>query len=290
MAIKAAPQETLGEPFIKWAGGKSQLLGQLADFYPHAVERYVEPFVGSAAVFFDIKRRFQPRYVLLSDTNAELITCYEAVRDEPEKLIRALRRHKRLHEESGSDYYYAVRRQPVHSLSRVGRAARLMYLNKTCYNGLYRVNSAGQFNVPIGRYKNPAILDEVGLRAASKAVHGVRLVVQDFSSCHRRIRPKDFIYIDPPYVPLSATSSFTGYTGGGFHMAEQERLAAFFQRADAKGCFVMLSNSDTAAVRRMYGGFRIHRVAARRAINSNGRARGAIPELVITNYDPPSRG
>lgn len=286
MASKAAPQETLGEPFIKWAGGKGQLLSQLARYYPPSVKRYFEPFIGSAAVFFDVHRRFQPRYTLLSDTNAELVNCYKVVRDDPEAVIRLLGRHKKLHRERGSEHYYAVRELQTESLAPAQRAARFIYLNKTCYNGLYRVNSAGQFNVPMGRYKNPNILDHTGLRAASKALQGVHLTVQDFSDCLPKIRTGDFVYGDPPYFPRSATSNFTGYTEGGFGLEQQERLATFALAAGSKGCRVMLSNSETPDVRSLYRGFRLHTVSARRAINSNGRARGPISELVITNYDP----
>ena len=286
MAVKAAPQETLPEPFIKWAGGKGQLLTQLARYYPPTVKRYFEPFIGSAAVFFDVHRRFHPRYTLLSDTNAELVNCYKVVRDDPEAVIRLLGRHKKLHRERGSGHYYKIRELQTRSFAPAQRAARFIYLNKTCYNGLYRVNSAGQFNVPIGRYKNPNILDDTGLRAASRALQGVRLTAQDFSDCLGKIKTEDFIYIDPPYFPRSATSNFTGYTEGGFGLEQQERLASFARAAGARGCRLMLSNSDTPVVRSLYRGFHIHTVSARRAINSNGRARGPITELVITNYNP----
>lgn len=279
-----APPIVAGEPFLKWAGGKSQLLGQFARLYPSKVDRYFEPFVGSGAVFFDVQTRFAPRYVMLSDTNSELINCYEVVRDNVEELIQLLIRHKECHHAQHPAYYYRVRDLSTASLSPVERAARLIYLNKTCYNGLYRVNAQGQFNVPIGRYRNPAIVDEGGLRAASRALRGVRLAVQDFARCLPRLRAGDFAYIDPPYFPLSRTSNFTGYTERGFGLAEQERLACFARDLDAKGCLVMLSNSDTAPVRKLYRGLRMHRVTARRAINSSGTGRGAITELVVTNF------
>lgn len=287
MTSKAAPPLVAREPFLKWAGGKTQLLSQFARLYPSEIERYFEPFVGSGAVFFDIRKRFHPRYVMLSDTNSELINCYETVRDNIEELIQNLLRHKEGHHAQHPEYYYSIRDLSTDTLSPVERAARFIYLNKTCFNGLYRVNARGQFNVPIGRYKNPAIADVDRLRAASGALRGVRLSVKDFAECSPRLRRGDVVYIDPPYFPLSRTASFTGYTKGGFGLAEQERLARFARDAGSKGCLVMLSNSDTAAVRKLYRGFRIRRVSARRAINSNGAARGAITELVVTNYKRP---
>ncbi len=273
-----------GEPFLKWAGGKTQLLSQLARLYPSKIERYFEPFVGSGAVFFDIQKRFRPRYVMLSDTNSELINCYEVVRDEIEELIQNLLRHREGHHAQQPEYYYGIRDLSTDTLSPVERAARFIYLNKTCYNGLYRVNARGQFNVPIGRYKNPAIANAEGLHAASRVLRGVRLAVQDFAECLPKLRAGDVVYIDPPYFPLSRTANFSGYPQGWFGLAGQERLARFAQDAGNKGCLVMLSNSDTAAVRKLYRGLRTRRVRARRAINSNGAARGAITELVITNY------
>lgn len=289
MATKTEALVRPAEPFLKWAGGKSQLLNQFAPLFPEGIKRYFEPFIGSAAVFFDVQNRYQPRYALLSDTNDELVNCYTSVRDEPKLVVNALRKHQKLHQERGSEHYYAVRALDTASLSSAQRAARLIYLNKTCFNGLYRVNSSGQFNVPMGRYKNPTILNEERLHAASSALKGVRLAVQDFSGCLGKLRPDDYVYVDPPYVPLSSTSNFTGYTKGGFDLAEQERLASFVREADRKGCRVMVSNSETPTIRRLYKGLNVHRVMARRMINSNSHRRGPVAELVITNYETPSR-
>ena len=272
------------EPFLKWAGGKGQLLTQFADLYPRRIERYVEPFVGGAAVFFDLRARFELRAAALSDNNDELINCYTVVRDRVEELIELLAQHKRRHHAQHPDYYYKMRdtvpRDPVR------RAARLIYLNKTCYNGLYRVNSRGQFNVPIGRYRNPPICDPDLLRRASAALQGVELRVCDFAAWLDEAQPGDFFYIDPPYFPLSKTANFTAYTHGGFGLEEQVRLAGFVRQLDARGCLVMVSNSDTQVIRDLYAGLRITTVTARRAINSNGARRGPTNELVITNYDP----
>ena len=285
----AAPKSiaTLGDtrarPFLKWAGGKGQLLAQFAALYPRQVHRYIEPFVGSGAVFFDLQAKFPGLRAVLSDNNKELIDCYRAVQDDVEGLIRRLRQHKARH---GKDHYYKVRGQPTDRLTAPRRAARLIYLNKTCYNGLYRVNSRGDFNVPIGSYSSPSVFRAEALRRASRALQRVRLGVRDFGKCIRDARPGTFVYIDPPYHPVSKTANFTGYTEGGFGLAEQERLSSLFAELDGKGCLVMLSNSDTRAIRKLYGGYRIETVSARRAINSNGKRRGAISELVVMNYEP----
>ncbi|MCZ6689916.1 MAG: DNA adenine methylase [Planctomycetota bacterium] len=281
----AGPSERLKRagPFLKWAGGKGQLLSQFASLYPRKIERYLEPFVGSAAVFFDLRERFAGLRATVSDNNKELIRCYEDVRDDVEGLIRRLRQHKARH---GREHYYGVRGRSLGRLSPVARSARLIYLNKTCYNGLYRVNARGEFNVPIGSYKNPGIFKEDQFRAASAALQEVRLEVRDFSACLRDARAGAFVYFDPPYDPVSRTASFTGYTERGFGVTEQERLAGIFRELDAKGCLVMLSNSDTPLIRKLYRGFRLKSVTARRAINSNGRRRGAIGELVVMNYAP----
>ena len=285
MARTALLAQVTAQPFLKWAGGKTQLLSQFAPLYPERIERYIEPFVGSAAVFFDIRRRFTLRYAALSDSNAELINCYQVVRDQVEELIDVLAKHKARHSD---EYYYRMRREVLSD--RVEKAARLIYLNKTCYNGLYRVNSKGEFNVPIGRYKNPRIYNPDLLCAASQALQGVDLAVQDFWNWLPKAQAGDFFYIDPPYFPLSPTANFTSYTEGGFGLEEQRRLAQFVRDLDAKGCLVMVSNSDTTVIRKLYRGLRFTKVSARRSINSNGAARGTISELVIRNYAKAARG
>jgi DNA adenine methylase len=284
MATNALPNTA--RPFLKWAGGKRQLLEQFAPLYPARIERYIEPFAGSAAVFFDVRERFDLRFAALSDDNAELINCYRIVRDDVEALIKKLRAHKKRHHEEFPSYFYGVREQLPDRLSPVARAARFIYLNKTGYNGLYRVNAAGRFNVPVGRYKDPPICDAELLRAASAALQGVNIDVRDFGDWLSKARAGDFFYIDPPYVPLSKTSNFTSYAAGGFGAAEQVRLARFVRDLDGRGARVMLSNSDTPIVRKLYGGFDIKKINARRNINSNGARRGQIAELVIRNYTP----
>lgn len=272
-------------PFLKWAGGKTQLLSQFEPFFPQRIERYIEPFVGSGAVFFYAAERFRPERVVLSDSNEELINAYVAVRDDVEGVIGALGEHRRMH---SPDYYYKVR--AMKPGSRTGRAARLIYLNKTCYNGLYRVNSRGEFNVPVGSYKNPKIFDAENLRLASEALRGVDIQVRRFTDFVPSAKGGDFFYLDPPYhlkvtrPSISATSGFTAYTPGGFKEEDQERLAEVYRALDKRGCRLMLSNSDCGFVRELYRGFRIEEVRARRAINSNGRGRGEVSELLVLNY------
>jgi len=270
-------------PVIKWAGGKTQLLAQFEALYPspREIRRYVEPFVGSAAVFFRVQESLKPARALLLDSNEDLIALYEALRDDVDGLVKQLRALRSRH---SHEHYYKLRAQQPGRLATTRRAARLIYLNKTCYNGLYRVNSRGEFNVPIGRYSNPLILDEPNLRAASRALKGVRLRVADFRQAPRYARRGDFFYFDPPYQPLSKTSSFTSYTNGAFRERDQIDLAEVFEKLDAKGCLVMLSNSDTPFVRELYARYGVEKVYARRAINSRADRRGTITEVVVRNY------
>ncbi len=272
-------------PFLKWAGGKTQLLSQFQALYPHprSIRRYIEPFVGSGAVFFKIRRLTDPREVLLADNNEELITVYVAVRDHVEEVIEALRRHKALH---SKEHYYKVRAQNPGRMSPTARAGRLIYLNKTCFNGLYRVNSKGGFNVPMGRYQDPPILDAENLRAAGRALKRVGLKTAHFRETLDAARKGDFIYFDPPYHPLSKTSFFTSYTQGAFTSSDQEDLAEVYSILAGRGCRVMLSNSDCPFIRSLYEGFDIRSVSARRNINSKAEKRGRIGEVVVLNYEP----
>ena len=262
------------------------MLPQLAPLVPREFGSYYEPFVGSGAMFFWL-RRVRGRFpAVLLDLNPELMNCYQVVRDNVQALIPALDRHQQKH---GKQHYYHVRDLDPRSLGAVERAARLIYLNKTCYNGLYRVNSQGKFNVPMGSYKKPAILEGDVLLAASSALQGVDLREGDFSDILDDVAGRDFIYLDPPYYPISRTSSFTGYAVSRkgrpeFGAGEHQRLAQFFRLLDNKGCGVLLSNSACEFVAKLYDGFRTEQVQARRSINSNGSRRGAITELVIRNY------
>lgn len=279
-------EDLRAQPFLKWAGGKSQLLEQYEPFFPaEGGGSYYEPFAGSGAVFFHLRSRQDFARYHLAEINAALITCYRVVRDAVDDLLARLREHQAQHAEA---YYYHVRawdRTPEWAeASDVERAARLIYLNRTCYNGLWRVNSKGQFNVPIGRYKNPDIANEDRLRAASAALQGVTLAVEDFEGVLRRAERGDFVYLDPPYFPRSETANFTSYSAQDFGVYEHQKLALVYTELHRNGVRVMLSNSDTPFVRELYAGFRIETVQGRRAINSKADKRGPVSELVILNY------
>jgi DNA adenine methylase len=261
-------------------GGKGQLLEQFRPLLPRGVGRYFEPFVGGASLFFALR----PRRAVLSDANRELVDCYRAVRNDAEGVIAALRGHR-----YDAAHYYAVRELDPSALSLASRAARTIFLNKTGYNGLYRVNRSGKFNVPMGRYRSPSFCDPENLRACSLALRGVSLAVRDFEDAVRAAEPGDFVYFDPPYVPLSSTSDFTSYVPGGFGPVEQRRLAGVFEDLAGRGVRVMLSNSDTPAVRELYRGFRIEIVLAGRSINSKGALRGKVAEVVVRNFGPTGR-
>ncbi len=268
-------------PFLKWAGGKGQLLAALRPFVPTAYDRYFEPFLGGGALFFDCL----PRKGHLSDVNAEIVECYVVVRDQVEKLIVALGRHR-----YDADPYYAMRDTDPATLSPVERAARTIFLNKTGFNGLYRVNRAGKFNVPFGRYAKPLICDPANLRACSAALANVELLVRDFEEASSRANAGDFVYFDPPYVPVSRTAAFTAYAAGGFGSKEQERLATLFAKLIERGVHVLLSNSDVPDIRRLYRGHRIECVRATRAINSNASRRGPVSEVLVTALTKTARG
>jgi len=280
-------------PFLKWAGGKRGLLAQLEPLLPRAFGRYLEPFVGGGALFFHLHSLGRiTAGAVLNDANRELMNCYRVVQDAGllETLIRLLSEHSR--HVADKDYYYRLRaldREPgFASRPPAERAARTIFLNHTCYNGLYRLNRKGQFNVPYGRWRRPPrIFDEANLRACHCALQGVELREEDFAACLDWAQAGDFVYLDPPYYPLSPTSSFTTYTGTPFTEADQRRLAEVFRELDRRGCLVMLTNSATPLVERLFAGFRRSEIAARRAINSRASGRGAIPELAITNYEPP---
>jgi DNA adenine methylase len=266
-------------PFLKWAGGKGRLIEQYRAFFPTQFHRYYEPFLGGGAIFFYLHDRCQQ--AVLADLNDELANVYRCVRDDVEAIIEILRKHQERH---CRDYYYAVRanhqvRSPIY------RAARLIYLNKTCFNGLYRENSKGEFNVPMGRYKKPKVCDASTLKRASAALQRAEVVCEEFTAILDRAEgEQDFVYFDPPYHPISATSSFTGYNRYGFSAEDQQRLQQTFAELAARGVKVMLSNSDCPFIQDLYQDFYIYRIQAARAINSNAKRRGKISELVITSY------
>lgn len=267
------------KPFLKWAGGKKQLLPELVARVPEEYECYFEPFVGGGAMFFELG----PRRAYVLDINTELINCYKVIKSEVDQLIEDLAKHVYEH-----DYFYAIRnvdRTPEYERwSAVRRASRLIYLNKSCFNGLYRVNSNGQFNVPFGRYKNPKILDENNLRACSRALKKTRIVLGSFVEMEQEITNKDFVYFDPPYAPLNETSYFTSYTDQGFGESKQRELADLCTRLDKRGIRFMVSNSHTPLILGLYERFNVSVVRATRAINSKGDRRGKIKEVIVTNY------
>lgn len=263
--------------FIKWAGGKTQLVSQFHYLMPDKFNNYLEPFLGSGAFFFYITQRYRCT-AILSDNNAELINAFEMVKEKPNDLIPLLAEHKQNH---SKNYYYAIRKEKP--TGKLERAARFIYLNKTCFNGLYRVNSKGEFNVPMGSYKNPTIYSEKTILRASKLLQNATLKVSSFEGVLDDAKKGDFVYFDPPYHPIKKTS-FTSYTKEDFSEKEQHELVKVFKKLDERGCFVMLSNSDTTFIKELYAGFKQRRVKARRAINCNGSGRGKINELVVTNY------
>ena len=273
-------------PFVKWAGGKGALLSEIASRLPRrgSFRRYVEPFVGAGALLFWIRRSFPDVECVVSDSNAELVNAYRAVRDDVDRVITKLETHQALHSE---EHYYNVRKAAPRDPAE--RAARLIYLNRTCYNGLYRVNRKGQFNVPIGRYENPRILDRENLLAVSTVLAPVDVRHDDFGTVTSACGRFDLVYLDPPYHPISATSRFTNYTAGGFGVEEQRRLAREFEAMSRRGAVVLLSNSDTPLVRELYEALQpppaIHLVEVPRAINSKGSSRGAVEELLICSRE-----
>lgn len=272
-----SPDPVAAAPIVKWAGGKSRLCDELLARSPRRFRRYFEPFLGGAALYF----RLAPRFGILSDCNADLINMYRCVAWNVEAVIRRLARHREDHTEA---HYYRMRERwntAGELAADVDRAAAFIYLNKTCYNGLWRVNSRGQFNVPVGRYDEPSIFDPAALRAASKLLQRAEIATCHFADAADSARAGDFVYFDPPYHPLSETANFTSYTAGSFGPEDQRQLAEVARALVRRGCSVMVSNSDTAFIRDLYRGFRIDEVDCSRAINSKASARGPQRELII---------
>ncbi|RME23458.1 MAG: DNA adenine methylase [Deltaproteobacteria bacterium] len=278
---KRGPSAVVPRPFLKWAGGKGQIVGVLERLAPKEFGAYHEPFVGGGALFFALARagRLSGKKVHLSDINAELVATWKAVRDDVSEVIGQLQKHRYERE-----YYYRVRDQDPEKLPPADLAARMIFLNRCGFNGLYRVNSKGKFNVPFGRYKNPLICDRENLEAVSKVLDGVNIECEPFERVLTRARRGDFVYFDPPYVPLSKTSSFVSYAKDGFGLEDQERLAEVFGKLARRGVRVMLSNSDTPFVRDLYRDYLLVPVKAKRPINSRGNRRGPIGELVVLSY------
>lgn len=269
-------------PFLKWVGGKTSLLAQLEPIFPHQVDRYIEPFLGGGSVFFFLKHRFPRMRAFLRDSNKELVNCYRIVRDRPIELMRWLDHHKVEFKKHGAPYFYAVRM--AHNLTDdLARAARTIFLNKTCFNGLYRVNAKGEFNTPVGSNLNPSIYNGANLLACSLALANVQLETQDFRMLTREAHRGDLIYIDPPYIAVSKHSDFKRYTADQFRDADQAELAEVFQKLDAIGCNLILSNSEHPRTRELYAKYKFKVVSAPRQINCKPGGRGEISELIVTN-------
>ncbi len=283
---RQADLSAAAKPIVKWAGGKSRLLGELLERVPRRVKTYAEPFAGGAALFFALAserargvRSFER--AILSDRNEELVACYRAVRDDVGAVIDALGpfHHDR-------ELFYTVRAQSTAGMSDVERAARFIFLNRTCFNGLWRVNSEGRFNVPFGKYKKPLIRDVDGLRAASHALKDVDVLAKDFADVTNGLGRGDFVYLDPPYVPLSRTASFTAYAKDGFSPTDQDRLARELRGMKRRRVNAMLSNADTPVTRALYHGLSCHVVRAPRSISCDGATRRDTGELVVTTWEP----
>jgi DNA adenine methylase len=261
-------------PLLKWAGGKRQLLDHIRRRLPENINTYFEPFVGGGAVFFALRREGRFKKAILSDQNEELINTYRAVRDDVEGVIRALRRLPHSEED-----YYRIRASKPRLPSR--RAARMIYLNRTGFNGLYRVNRSGEFNVPFGRHVRPNICDEDRLHEVSQALKGVALEVADFGEMVATSRAGDAVYFDPPYIPVSSTARFAEYHKSAFGVPEHERLAVCYRDLSERGVAAVLSNSDTPRTRELFGEFGHEFVSARRNINSAGGGRGPTSEILV---------
>ena len=279
LKIKGIEKNVRAKPFVKWVGGKTQLLPELTARIPDNFSRYFEPFVGGGALFFYL----QPEQSILIDINEELTNTYRVMKEKTEELIAALKQHT-----YEKDYYYRVRNidrtNEYKNWSDVQRANRLIYLNKSCFNGLYRVNSKGEFNTPFGSYKNPRIVDEANLRAASIALQKAQIITGSFLEVESMINRDDFVYFDPPYAPLNATSNFTGYSQEGFDGELQEELRNLCDRLNQRGIRFMVSNSSAPLILDLYQNYQIDFVYATRAINSKGHKRGKIPEVIVSNY------
>lgn len=292
-------------PFVKWAGGKGQLIETISNTYPYAlggeINKYAEPFVGGGAVLFDILDKYELDAVYISDINAELINAYRMVRDSVDEIIAQLFSYQLEYnsqgEESQKKYYYKKRdrfnelKMNDSEIDNVECAALFIFLNRTCFNGLYRVNRKGQFNVPMGSYKNPLICDEENLRNASMALQKVTIVCGDYRKSREFIDQNTFVYFDPPYRPLNITSSFTSYTENEFNDDDQRALAAYVSELNDMGAYVVVSNSDPKNTDpqddffdNLYSMMQINRIHASRMINSNAESRGKISELLIQNY------
>lgn len=281
--IEKPAHNLLVKPVVKWVGGKRQLMSDIKRHLPENFNSYYEPFIGGGAVLFNI----QPSKAFISDTNAELINLYRVIRDTPQELLKDLQTH--LNEE---EYFYDLRSKDRNEdiwnrMTEIQRASRLIFLNKTCFNGLYRVNNSGEFNAPFGRYKNPRIADDVTINAVSKYFNSsdTKILHGDYQAAVTTAQKGDFVYFDPPYDPVSQSANFTGYTSGGFDRTEQTRLKEVCDHLTKKNVHILVSNSATDFIKTLYSSnkYKVSEIKARRAINSNGKDRGEVAEVLISN-------
>lgn len=293
-------------PFVKWAGGKGSLIPQLNNFYPYElkngiIERYIEPFVGGGAVLIDILQKYDIQEVYAFDINIDLINSYNVIKNNVEELITNLKKleteYLQLGQEERKNYFYNIRDEYNNyelekNEQNVQRAAQFIYLNRTCFNGLYRVNKNGKFNVPVGSYKNPTICDEENLRQLSQLIQNVQFQYGDYSKSMEYVTENTFVYFDPPYRPLNVTSGFTSYTKEDFNDDNQRELAIFYGELNVRNAKLMLSNSNPKNINKedtffdnIYQGFNINQIQASRMINANSNGRGKISEILVTNYD-----
>ena len=297
------------KPFVKWAGGKGSLISQLTNFYPFELEngtikKYVEPFVGGGAVLIDILQKYDVEEAYAFDINKDLINCYNVIKQDVESLIEKLNEKEKeflnIELENRQEYFYKIRSEynsyKIEDNLDVKRASEFIFLNRTCFNGLYRVNKDGKFNVPCGKYKNPTICDSNNLRELSKLIKNVTFEYGDYKKSEDLVTNNTFVYFDPPYRPLSTSSGFTSYTKEDFNDENQKELADYYNKLNLKNAKLMLSNSNPKNVNKddnffenIYKGFVINEVSAKRMINSNAKGRGEISELLITNYEEQSK-
>ena len=271
-------------PFLKWVGGKRQIMPSIVELLPKNIGRlnYVEPFIGGGAVLFHL----QPQNAIINDFNSELINVYEVVRDNLDELIQDLKTHR-----NEADYFYELRgldrTDGFNNLTNIQKASRVIYLNKTCFNGLYRVNNSGEFNSPFGKYKNPNIVNEPTLKAVNRFLNQNNIIIQtvDYANVLENIPENSFVYLDPPYHPISESSNFTGYIQGGWDMWDQIRLREVCDNLNERGIKFLLSNSSAQLIKDQYQNYQINVVKANRSINSDASNRGEIDELLIRNYE-----
>lgn len=279
-----AKNNKLVAPFLKWVGGKRQLMPSIVEHLPENIKdyKYIEPFIGGGAVLFNL----QPKNAIINDYNEELINVYQVIKNNLDELITDLKKHK-----NEADYFYSIRsldrNGEFKKLTAVQRASRVIFLNKTCFNGLYRVNNAGEFNSPFGRYKNPNIVNEPTLKAVNKFLNSNNIDIKsgDYSDVLKQADKKCFVYLDPPYHPISESSNFTGYVQGGWNMYDQIDLKTACDELNKKGVKFLLSNSSADFIKDLYKDYKITIVKANRAINSNGADRGEVDEVLIRNYE-----